>query len=361
MLAKVKQGIIKPFKALFNAFRIHCVRKYAIKAEGKNIPLLNCVALTTQEKKSLKQQWGRLGLKIYEDFYRVYKTIEEFNPKYVSDDLYYPVILRALNPIEYSIAYSHKALYDNLFKGVRQPRTICKRIKGTLFDDKMNIISQEEALNVLRNNIPFIIKPSVDTSMGKNIIKIKDVDIINESLLERMGDDFIAQDIVNQSDVTAALNSTSLNTFRISTLFINGQFSVCNIVMRMGQGGAIVDNLGAGGLMLGVRFDGTLFEYAYDNKYNKHYKNGEFVFAGKRIEHIDKIITFVKDLHTKYIPNMGFVGWDIALDNEEFPVLIEVNLKWPTIHIVQLANATPMFGERTDEVVNFVIKHRKCN
>ena len=347
-------------KRIFNSMRLYFRRKYALKVEGKNLTSVKLQMLTKKEKELLKQHWGKLGLRIYEDFYRVYKTMEKFNPQYLSDDLYYPYILRTLNPIEYSVALCHKAFYDNLFSNATLPETYVKRIRGTFYDRSCNVITENEAIDIVIGKPSFIIKPTIDTCVGKNVHKITDPMAVNIlQLFDSVGNDFIVQEVVEQSEQTAKLNPSSLNTIRVSSLYINGTFSICNMCIKMGRNGAVVDNLGAGGLILGVHNDGTLYNYAYDGMYNKHYKNGKCVFEGIRIDGIDKVTKLVEKLHISHLPQLSFVGWDIALNKYNEPILVEVNLKWPGIQFEQLCCAKPLFGDRTDEVIDFVIQNNK--
>lgn len=340
---------------IFKQCKLYVARRNVFKIEGKNLSKIKLVYLTNKERQSLKKQWGGLGIKIYDRFYRMYKTVDTFNPLYLSDDLYYPYIIRRLNPIEYSVAFCHKGFYDIIFPKAKKPETFVTRVRGVYYDEKRRIISENTAKQLICGKTPFIIKPTIDTSIGKNVHKItdcKDVDIL--ALFDNIGRDFIVQEALEQSIQTAVLNPNSLNTIRISTLYINNKFSVCNMCIKMGRNNAIVDNLGAGGLIVGIRDDGTLCDYAYDSTYQKHYQNGEFVFKGKRLENINKVKDFVRELHINYIPHLSFVGWDIALDKNNEPTLIEVNLKWPGIQFEQLCNATPIFGDRTNEVITYL-------
>ena len=70
--------------------------------------------------------------------------------------------------------------------------------------------------------------------------------------------DIIVQEVVEQSPSTARFNPSSLNTFRITSLNINGRTSICSRTLKMGAPGNIVDNIGGagGGLMAGVSAEG---------------------------------------------------------------------------------------------------------
>lgn len=352
MVSRIKRSL----KQAWAKLKLREVRRWALKVEGGHIKSIVLQKLTSGEMNQLKEQWGRLGLSIYPDFYEMYKSIDKFNVQYLSDDIYYPYILKVLNPQEYSVAFSHKGYYDIHFKGVHMPKTFLKSINGVYYNESYKPVSKERALAICREiNDDFIIKPTIDTSTGKNVEKA-DASSDLEALFQKMGADFVVQELVKQSSQTSRFNPNSLNTFRITSLYLNGKVHIASIVFRFGRPGSHVDNLGAGGIIIGVKEDGQFYEFGYDNKYNKYYSSGEYTFKDIVIPEVKQLVDFVLQNHPKYLPNMGIVGWDLALDGNNAPILIEVNLKYPGIQFEQLCVAKPLFGNRTDEVIDYVIK-----
>lgn len=55
---------------------------------------------------------------------------------------------------------------------------------------------------------------------------------------------------------------------------------------------------------------------------------------------------------------MGHAAWDFALNENEEPVFIEVNLGWPGIMTEQLSSCRPVFGERTQEAIEYAIANQ---
>ena len=51
---------------------------------------------------------------------------------------------------------------------------------------------------------------------------------------------------------------------------------------------------------------------------------------------------FAVNAHRLYLPAMGQVAWDLALDENCEPILIEVNLGWPGVIFDQMANGKPL-------------------
>lgn len=318
--------------------------------------------LSREEKSAVNQTFGRLGLKPYDADYRVFKKLVGFDARYVPDDVQIPYVIKSLNPPAHILALEHKGLYPILYKGMNLPKTLVVCINGVLFDEEMNIVPVSDTLGLLQSVDKCIIKPTSFSGCGSGIKIVETGTIgktdVEEYITEYKGN-FIAQQLVKQSSQMSRLSKNSLNTFRISTLFINGKFSVCSVTCRVGMGDSYLDNVAAGNVMVGVQMDGKFMKKAYDSHYGIHTQTDTgVVFENFRIDAIDKMLSFVEDNHKKCLPHCGFVGWDIALDENDEPVMIEVNLYGAGIHFEQLAVEAPLYGDRTDEVIEYVNNHK---
>ena len=206
-----------------------------------------------------------------------------------------------------------------------------------------------------------IIKPSSDSCSGDGV-QLLDLDSLNEQELaatfRAVGKSWICQSVVHQSTKTSQFNKSSLNTFRINSLFLHGKASVVNIMFRHGREGAIVDNGGAGGICCGLDAEGQFTGLAFDSKLNRFEKTafGE-VYSQVKIAEVGNLVELALWSHKKYLPMMGHAAWDFALDENNKPVFIEVNLGWPGILLEQLCNNSPIYGNRTEEVIEYVISH----
>ena len=172
------------------------------------------------------------------------------------------------------------------------------------------------------------------------------------SIINSYGSDCIVQKAIEQSPVTARFNETSLNTFRITTLLLNGQVSVLTRMMRCGAKGSIVDNVSSGGMIIDVSEDGLLTRGANFHCINFDQTDSGIKIHGERISGFSGIVEFAKELHAR-IPFCAIVGWDIALDVSGKPVLLESNVMTPDIWVYEMLRG-PIFGDRFDEVMDFV-------
>ena len=76
----------------------------------------------------------------------------------------------------------------------------------------------------------------------------------------------------------------------------------------------------------------------------------------RQIPNYDRVMKFVFDLHRR-LPYFDLVGWDIALDVNNEPVFIEMNLTAES-GFAQM-NGGPLFGKYLDEVMERVSKVHK--
>lgn len=346
-------GIKSIARSSFMNVLINRFEKRLIAFESCNMDKNGFELLTKEEQLSVVDTWG---LKDF-TYHRMFKTYAKFDVRYVSDSSFFPTILRSLNPYESANSFERKSLYKILYHEIPQPNSIVSCLNGTYIVDN-HFVSREDAIELLKSKEEFIIKPTEYSTQGKNVRLIKTEQDKIEEALELYGKNFITQEVLSQSSRTAVFHNSSLNSFRVTTLNINGRVTLCNILFRCGQGDSVVDNGGAGGLMVGVMPDGSFMDFAYDNHYHKHTQTKDGVeFKGKCIKEMPEIVNQVVSWHTAYLPHMGIVGWDIALDEQEKPIMIEVNLRLPGIQFEQLCSETPLFGDRTQEVIDYTNSH----
>lgn len=348
-------------KECFFAYRRKKVVGFLEKEENDYLSKFPSPFLTSAEKKEMEDFWKKfIPYKVSDSYYRITKGIDRFDIGYIPHNIFFPYILRSLNPINESFAFSNKGIYGFYFHDIHRAKDIVRNINGCFYNETGQICSENDAVrDILSYEEALIVKPSIDSSCGKNIKMLSDYSEENiRDTFKIYSRNFVFQELVEQSDQTARFNPTSLNTFRVTTLFLNGIFSVLYSVFRCGGINSIVDNAGAGGIMVGVHPNGTFYDYGF-NKYGKKcYSSYTGVkFSNCVINCFDDILELAHYLHLK-LPFCGLVGWDIALDVNNSPLLIEVNLKCPEIFIGQMCTG-PIFGDRLTEVLDYVFSSSK--
>lgn len=318
--------------------------------------------LTKEEMQLIDNQWGGvvgLPIKSYKEF-EMYKHLRDFDPRFLTHFNYLPVIARLLNDYQYTRIFDNKGLLGYLRPtGMKFPECYIRHIASDYYDSKMRQISLNDAIDLLSEHEEIFIKPSRDTSGGKGAkrlcmknLTINERKAITRHELTERTNEFVVQKCIHQHLVMAQFNSSSVNTFRITTLWLNGKFSVCSIALRCGKDGSHVDNWGAGGLLVHVMPNGDVTPIAYDRYLNEHTHNGNCIFAECKIPQMPEILKSVEKSHREDFPICKFIGWDITIDEDGTPIIVELNSSQPGLTGEQTV-CGPIFGDRTQEVIDY--------
>ena len=165
----------------------------------------------------------------------------------------------------------------------------------------------------------------------------------------------VVQAGIKQSAILSSINKDSVNTARLlSLLKKDGSVKIYSSILRMGIKGAKVDNASSGGISCGINEDGHLKSIAYSNTGVKYYEHPSThaKFSDFTIPNFQKMKDIVIETHPK-LPHFRLIGWDIACDDLNEPVLIEANLCDSELDFHQLNNG-PVFGEDTESILSEV-------
>ena len=222
-------------------------------------------------------------------------------------------------------------------------------------------MSKNEAIMLLKSKVEFICKVAMGTGGGRGVQKIRmdeqtDPHLTLDQLLKP--EDLIFQEVLSQSDFMASFNPDSVNTFRLLTLNINEHCTVLSSFVRMGAKGSYVDNLcSGGGALVGISQDGKLSDFGIRKNYSKCYETPTGLpFKGMQVPDWDYITKAVIGFH-KHIPYANLIGWDITINKNGVPIVIEINLDSAEIEAHQIFNGQ-IFGERLEEVNNYIEKKK---
>ena len=338
---------------LLQMLRKRRLRKKYYNRDIHLVALHNLEWFSKREMAEIRNVWPMLDIKRCDLIYSMmYKKEYGFDP-YFLNDFQYQEILKKTNPYNQVISLTHKAMIDIYFKELQLPKVYLKCIANVFFDDKMNALSFNEGIERLIGLNHFVIKPTVSTRCGKGVKPIRlddhnDKKVYLTELLHSYGRDFVVQEILHQQPEMVKLNPTSVNSCRITSIYLNRKFN-CSTVLKVGKLGSEVDNWHSS-YLIGVNQDGSLRDYGFDCNLNKVTRtdNG-FAFGGMHIPHYDDMIQFVKRYHPIYFPNCGIVGWDICVDENGGVRVIEVNLDFPGILGEQLCSGT-FFKDFRDDI-----------
>lgn len=275
------------------------------------------------------------------------------DPRYIPDDMWLEHILPYYSNVSFRRFGEDKCLHGVWFHDVKRPYTVAANVAGVYYDDEYNIIDEGAAIERCLEYKRFLMKPSIDSGEGRLIRffddKCIDAEQIRTAFYE-FGNNFIAQEIVRQHQELSAFNETSLNTIRIVSFLFEGEVHVLSSILRIGGNGSRLDNVGAGGFACAITPEGTLAKFAVNrqSQWSETNQNG-LRFEGAKIPSYQEAVTLVKRIHCR-LAHFKIIGWDIGIDREGDPVLIEFN----TNPGQNQYSCGPTFGDLTDKVLEDV-------
>jgi hypothetical protein len=168
-------------------------------------------------------------------------------------------------------------------------------------------------------------------TIGEGELRVKGKILSLAELREKLNDEYLLQERIQQHPHVSALNPTSINTIRLITFCRGSTVTLFSAAMRIGTLGKSVDNWAAGGLIVSadptrgsLRGDGY-FKPGYGGRAAKHPNSG-IVFEGFQIPYFREAVELVSQLH-RHLRGVHSIGWDVAI-TPDGPTIIEGNDDW---------------------------------
>ena len=123
--------------------------------------------------------------------------------------------------------------------------------------------------------------------------------------------------------------------------------------MRIGAKGNCIDNAHGGGMFVGVDSNGKLGKFVCNwlGETKTIFNNIDFEHNDYFVPNFEEICKFAVNVSEKIIHH-NLIALDIALNEENKPVLIESNLGGFSAWFFQFTNGSA-FGEYTDEIMEY--------
>lgn len=318
--------------------------------------------LTDEQLSEIKNVWGDiwdtglvdpLWVQVYSDKTGIY------SPEYVGSDIHYYNVEWSRIDRDYLRAFLDKNYMDVLLPCVKHPETLIRKIHGLYLDHDFAPISKAQAVDKLFENLDpgVVVKISRASSGGKGVRFLGVGSTKNDiSAALDVDPDVAVQLVMQQHPEMAKMNASSVNTIRIICIILDGESIPLSAVVRIGNSGSRVDNFSSGGVGCGVKPDGHLNSCGYTQKGERYdvHPNG-FVFSEGFVPNFDKALEAVKRCHM-HVPMFGVASWDIAIDTDGEPVLIEYNVGGAGIDIHQYNNG-PLYGKYRERIISDAFKN----
>ncbi|MBQ8600838.1 MAG: hypothetical protein IJ407_05630 [Clostridia bacterium] len=241
--------------------------------------------------------------------------------------------VQALNRKEYCHFFNNKSEFLTLF---------AEEVGREFLD--LNHATPDDFLEFAHKHLIIMVKPEAGLC-GKNIEKIDTDDYDSCVTLYntlKTGGQTLIEEVLEQHDKVNKLYDGAVNTVRMVTMLDNeGEPHLLYAAMRLGSGGAVVDNFNSGGMVIPIDLEkGKLMGVAVNKKgeaFEKHPDTG-ISFNGYQLPDWKKCCTLASKAAVK-VPGVRLVGWDLAL-TPKGPVLVEGN-HYPGHDIYQLVAQNP--------------------
>lgn len=326
---------MNPIKQLYwRCKKARKMRKKKLEITRKFKHLKDHRKLTKEQKREIQDFYlsvigKKVPLYMHEYFY---SRNGIFSKYYIPSTLYLGDLLPKANNSRLTAFYTDKNFTELLFPGENIAHSVLQNINGYYYYEN-EPVSKEEAVLRCQNLKDVIIKPS-RASKGKSVqlfsVKNGITDIEGEpiaQLFKEYKKNFLIQKRVHQHKDMAALNPTSLNTLRILSYRSGMEVLIIYSVVRIGRLNQIVDNQSAGGLSTTISPEGKLGKFSFGKVGSDNIEQTDtgIKLEGYQIPSYDKAIDFVKRLHYR-LPFLNIVGWDVAIEENGEPILIEFNV-----------------------------------
>lgn len=233
-------------------------------------------------------------------------------------------ILQYLNQEKYKVLLDDKIIFDQFFTQYLHRDFLSLRQAGP-----------KELKAFLRGKTVVFAKTPVGEG-GHGVSKIvvaehPDVEKLYQLLRER--GQLLLEEAIIQSEEVNRLNPCVVNSFRVITLYKDGEVTVLNNAFRINQDST--DVIGCtNDLYFSLNAEGKIDSHViddYGNVYTEHPMTGTR-FADVRIPGVDQAFAMCIEA-AKKLPQVRYIGWDVAF-SKDGPVLVEGN-QYPGYGIIQ--------------------------
>lgn len=286
-----------------------------------------------------------------------------FDKNFIPNGVHSAKIDRYFNDWNKASIIDNKCYYPTIFSGINMPKMVAYRLGGYWYNQDNSLINYSEFITIVAEYKELFFKRAADSwgGLGVHYYNKENESIAElEKCISQMPGDIVVQECIHQGASTAQLNPSSVNTIRImSMLRKDGSVKILSSILRMGVGDSKVDNASSGGISVGIKENGQLKNVAYSNtgiRYDVH-PSSNVHFEEVTIPNFEQMKELVIKLQSRF-PYFRLISWDLAVDDNNEPLLIEANLCDGELDFHQLNNG-PIFGEDTEAILQEVFTHKR--
>ncbi len=203
--------------------------------------------------------------------------------------------------------------------------------------------SKEDFAKFMETREQIMVKPGASSGgFGVNKVFKKDFSSVEAMYDQLKAEDIgVVEDVLQQHEVMNQMNPHAINTLRIVTILNETGPHIVYAHIRIGNSDRPVDNLHSGGMFAPIDLEKGVIQYpAYDkarHTYTEHPRTHTTI-QGFAIPHWEEAKAMCLEA-TQIVPQMRYVGWDVAI-TPTGPVFVEGN-NLPGYDILQMPPHTP--------------------
>ncbi len=339
--------------ASYDVFRKKIVKSYSIgqwNDAKKNYP--DWKTLTKEQKSEIAQFWGLQHPSEY-DFYTheiMLNVRGEFDVRYLPERIHKVYLDPSQVKRGFNRPWEDKNYFERFQPNLPLPYTFVRNIDGCFLDHDYRHISREEAKRIMLEHLPLIVKPSIDSGEGKNLRLVSDAKGVEE-VFTAYDKNYLAQEVIAQCELFEKTNPHSVNAMRIVTAIVNGEAKLMSGMLLTNTTDVIACNTnkgpGEGVVCIGIDDKGKFLDTGYyeNAKPLTEMPNG-LKFGGLEVPSYKEAVALALEAHNA-MPMFGIIGWDITIDKDNKPLIIEWNLHAIGMYHSQLTTG-PLFGEDSE-------------
>lgn len=224
-------------------------------------------------------------------------------------------LLDYLNDERYEIILHDKLLFNKFFAEYLKREYI--NLKESSVEDFKQFLKNKEVV--------FAKTPTGEGGHGVSKIVVKEykkIERLYEELIKKK--QFLVEEAIIQSKSVNEMNPNVVSSFRVVTLYKDGEVTILNNALRINQDASEVIGC-TNDLYFSLNSEGKIDSNVIDD-YGNIYKEHPLThkkFADVKIKGVKEAFEIAKVL-AKKIPEVRYIGWDFAF-TENGPVLVEGN------------------------------------
>lgn len=326
----------------------------------------NHISIDANYSNEIQSYWKQLsGLHVSPAWHHLITSFTGLkDPRYITKPMWVQYFNCGLNPPKYhDPLIVDKNVLDFYIGKEHLPKTVFKIVDGDFVGPNQRKITEDEARDLLfEDELDKFVKPSrlfqgigaFKIRLNEDHIFIGQNEVTFHEFIDKAGKNAIIQYVVEQHPKMASVHPPSLNTIRIITVRIGTEIYSLGGSLKFGADNYVTDYAG-NGFVCGINDDHTLMDIGYDkylHAFSEHTDSGVAFNEFGKIPSYKSAIELCKDVHGT-LPFHDFAAWDIAIQKDGTPMIIELNSK-PNIMIWQIRMKKPLFRDLTEEVWNYI-------